>query len=396
MRRLVLALVALAAVGLAVWALLPRPVEVDLADVAPRTITVIVEEEGQARIREVFVVSATIAGQLQRINLHAGDTVVADQTIVALIGPAAPALLDARARAVAEATAAAARAAVDLARAQLMQAEAALEFRTAEANRAKALFERLAVSQSFRDAAVLEERTALAAVDSASANLAVRQRELESARAVLDAADGMGAPACCAELVAPVSGRVLRVLTENAQVVAPGTPILEVGNPAELEIVVELLSRDAVRVRPGAKAWISGWGGPALAARVERVEPSAITRISALGIEEQRVEVILSLEGDPAGWEALGHGFRVVVGITLWQGEGVLSVPVGALFRDGSDWATYVLRDGRAKLQVIRLGERDSDHAEVLEGLAAGDRVILHPSDQVADGVRVTAIAPGH
>lgn len=394
MRRLVLAGVVLAAVALAVWALMPRPVEVDLAEVAPRTITVTVQEEGQARIREVFVVSATIPGQLQRIDLHAGDSVTADQTVVAVIGPAAPALLDARARAVAEATAAAAQAAVDLARAQLMQAEAALDFRTAEANRAKALFERLAVSQSFRDAAVLEERTALAALESATANLAVRERELESARAVLQAAAGSTDLACCAELVAPVSGRVLRVLTEDAQVVAAGTPILEIGNPADLEIVVELLSRDAVRVRPGSAARITGWGGAALAARVERVEPSAVTRVSALGIEEQRVEVILSLQGDPASWEALGHGFRAVVEITLWQGEGVLSVPVGALFRDGSDWAVYVLRDGRAELQVIRLGERDASHAEVLEGLAPGDRVILHPSDQVADGTRVTAMSP--
>lgn len=392
MRRLALALTLLAIVGLAVWALLPRPVAVELAEVGPATITVTVEEEGEARIREVFVVSATIAGQLQRINLHAGDTVVADQTVVALIGPAPPALLDARSRAVADATVAAAQAAVDLARAQHLQAEATLEFRTAEANRAKALYERLAISESARDAAVLDERTARAAVDSATANLAVRERELESARAVIEAASGPGPAPCCEQLVSPVSGHVLRVLTENAQVVAPGTPILEVGNPGDLEIVVDLLSRDAVRVRPGAAARITGWGGEALTAQVDRIEPSAITRVSALGIEEQRVEIALTLHGDPSRWQALGHGFRAVAEITLWQGEGVLSIPIGALFRDGSDWATYVLRDGRARLQIIRLGERDSQRAQVLEGLAAGDQVILHPSDRITDGVRVTAL----
>lgn len=391
MRRLVLALAVLAALGLGLWALMPRPVEVELALVAPRTITVTIEEDGEARIREVFVVSATIAGQLQRINLHAGDTVTADETVVALIGPAAPALLDARARAVAEAAAAAAQAAVDLARAQLMQAEAALDFSRAEANRATALIERRAISQSAFDAAILDQRTAEATVDSAKANLSVRERELESARAVLAAADGTEEAVCCERLVSPVSGRVLRVLTENAQVVAPGTPILEVGNPADLEVVVELLSGDAVRVRPGAEAVITGWGGDPLPARVERVEPSALTRISALGIEEQRVEVALALTGDPAGWQALGHGFRAVARITLWREDGVLSIPVGALFRDGSDWAAYVLRDGRARLQLIRLGQRDADHAQVLEGLAEGDQVILHPSDLVADG---TAVAP--
>ncbi|MCU0829740.1 MAG: HlyD family efflux transporter periplasmic adaptor subunit [Tabrizicola sp.] len=389
MRRLILALSAIALVAALVWAFMPSPVPVELAEVAPRTITVTVEEEGVAEIREVFVVSATIAGQLQRLNLHAGDTVVADKTVVALIGPAPPALLDARARAVAEATVAAAQAAVDLARAQLMQAEAASEFRSTEASRAKALFERLAISQSARDAAILEERSALAAVDSAKANLSVRNRELESARAVLEAANGTVDPACCERLVSPVSGRVLRVLTENAQVVAPGTPILEVGNPGDLEIVVELLSRDAVRVRPGANATISGWGGPALTARVARVEPSAVTRVSALGIEEQRVEVALTLSGDPSQWQSLGHGFRAVAEITLWQGDAVLSIPVGALFRDGSNWAAYVLRDDRAHLQLIRLGERDADHAQVLDGLVAGDQVILHPSDRVADGTRV-------
>jgi HlyD family secretion protein len=354
-------------------------------------VDVLVEEEGEARIREVFTISASIAGRLERIGLHAGDTVIAGETVVARIGPAAPVLLDSRARAVAEAGAAAAEAATELARAQLAQAEAALEFATAEANRSVALVARGAVSQRAHDSAIREQRTAEAAVASAEANLAVRERELESARAVLGAGrEGEEGP-CCVELRAPVSGKVLRVLTESAQVVQAGTPILEIGDPGALEVRVNLLSRDTVALRAGAEAQVTGWGGPPIAARVERIEPSAMTRVSALGIDEQRVEVILALEGDRAAWQGLGHGFRVVARILTWRGEDVLSIPVGALFRDGSDWAVFALRGGRARLVPVVLGARNDSHAQVLSGVAEGDLVILHPGDKVADGVTVAA-----
>lgn len=390
MRRILLLLAAAAVVGLGIWAFLPRPVPVEIASVERRNIEVSVEEEGKARIREVFTVSATTAGKLQRISLHAGDQVTAGQTVVALIGPAAPTLLDARAEAVAEANVAAAAAAVDLAAAQLDQAEARLEFLTAEASRAEALFEKSAISKRLLDSAMLDQRTGQATVDSARANLFVRKQELESARAVLTPGTPTPAQDCCTSLVSPVSGRVLRVLTENEQVVQSGTPILEVGNPGDLEVVVELLSRDAVRIGDGAEAEITGWGGSPIRARVQRVGPSAKTVISALGIEEQRVEVILSLQGDPKDWSRLGDGFRVIARILLWRGEDVLSIPVGALFRDGPDWAAFVVRDGRARLQTITLGERNENFAQVLDGLSAGDQVIVHPSDRISDGIAVT------
>jgi HlyD family secretion protein len=365
-------------------------VETDL--VAPRDISVAVEEQGKARIREVYVVSATIAGRLARGTLHAGDPVVAGQTIVAALGPVAPALLDARARAIAKATVAAAGSAVDLARAQLAEAEAARDFARAEAARARALFERSAIAQRALDAAVLGQMTAEAAAQSARSGLDVRERELDSARAVI-AADAAGAgDACCVTIVAPVSGRVLRVLTEDEQVVAPGTPIIEIGDLADLEVVVEVLSRDAVRIRKGARATVTGWGGAPIAAEVDRIEPSAVTRISALGIEEQRVEVILGLRGDAALWQTLGHGFRVIARIEVWRGEGVLSIPVGALLRDGSDWAAYAVEDGRARLRRVEIGARDDAAAEVLGGLPEGTAVILHPGDRIADGVSVEAL----
>lgn len=394
MRRLIPILAAAALTGLVIWAFLPQPVPVEVATIAPRTIEVAVEQEGIARIREVFTISATTGGKLQRIGLHAGDRVVAGETVVAVIGPAAPALLDARARAVGQATVAAAQSAVDLAAAQVAQAEAALEFMTSEAERSRILFERSTISKRFYDNAILEQRTAQAAHDSARANLSVRERELESARAVLDATSPNGADACCVELIAPVSGRVLRVLTEDEQVVLPGTPILEIGNPGNLEIVADLLSRDAVRVQDGAAARVTGWGGPPLTAEVRRIDPSARTRVSALGIDEQRVEVILHLTGDPQDWQSLGHGFRVVARITVWTGDDVLSIPVGALFRDGSDWATYVIRDGRARMQVITLGDRNEDFAELVSGLTGGDQVILHPSDRIAEGTAVAIPVP--
>jgi HlyD family secretion protein len=391
MRRLIPIAAGLAVIAFVVWAFLPRPIEVELAEVAPRSLQVTVEEEGEARIREVFTVSATIAGKLQRIGLHAGDAVTEGEP-VASIGPAAPVLLDSRSRAVAEATAAAAQAAMDLARAQVAQAEATRDFAASEVNRATALYQKGAVSERAYDNAVRDQRTAEAAVNSALANLAVREKELESAQAVLST-EGTAAR-CCIEILAPVSGRVLRVLTENEQVVQPGTPILELGDPGKLEVVVDLLSRDAVRVQVGATATITGWGGPPLAALVERVEPSAVTKVSALGIEEQRVTVILALEGEAADRAELGHGFRVIAAIAIWQAEDVLTIPVGALFRDGQDWATYVVRDGRVALQRIELGERNERFAQVLGGLEAGDRVILHPSDQVSAGVKVLPL-PG-
>lgn len=389
MRRVTYALAALVIAGLAFWAFRPAPVEVELAEIAPRSFDVRVEEDGVARIRDVFTISASNAGRLQRIGLHAGDPVVANETVVAVIGPAAPVLLDARSRAIAEATVAAARAATDLARAQLAQAEAALDLATSEANRTRALYERGTVSERVRDTALSAHKTAETAVSSALANLSVREKELESAQAVLRSDQTPDADPCCVNIVAPTSGRVLRVLTESEQVVQPGTPILEIGDPGKLEVVVDLLSRDAVRVREGAGAAIIGWGGAALEARVERIEPSARTRVSALGIDEQRVETILSLQGDPAEWAGLGHGFRVVARITLWQGVDILSIPVGALFRDGSDWATFVVTDGRARLTPITLGERNEEFAQVLSGVAAGAAVILHPGDTVADGVSV-------
>ena len=258
----------------------------------------------------------------------------------------------------AEAGASAAQAATDLARAQLAQAEADRDYATSEMNRATALYAKGAVSQRTYDNAIRDQKTAQAAVSSALANLAVREKELESALAMLKP-DG-GAGKCCVTILAPVSGRVLRVLTESEQVVQPGTPILELGDPGNLEIAVDLLSRDAVRVAEGAEATITGWGGAPIPARVARVEPSAVTKISALGIDEQRVKVILTLTAPPEDWQALGHGFRVIARIALWRGDNVLTIPGRRAFprRVGLGDLCPPRRQGRSATDHARRTER--------------------------------------
>ena len=385
MRRILAAAALAACALLLVWVFRPDPVPVETVKVTRGDLSVEVEAEGEARIREVVILSAPMTGLLHRVTLHPGDAVAAGQG-VAQIGPVPPTLLDARTRAVAEAGAAAAAAAVELAQSQLGQAEATLSFARTEADRARTLFARAALSQRLLDKAILAERAAEASVASARASLAVREKERQSADAAVNGADAGGRD-CCTEVIAPVAGSVLRVLTEDEQVVPASTPIMEIGDLGNLEIIVHVLSQDAVDIVAGSGAVITGWGGPDLAAQVIRVDPSATTRISALGIEEQRVEVRLALTKAPP--PALGHGFRATARITVRTATDVLRVPVGALFRVGRDWAVYTVVDGKAALTRVTIGLRNDENAEVLNGLAEGAVVILHPADSVADGTAV-------
>jgi HlyD family secretion protein len=391
LRRLFVFMILLAVAAGLSWAFWPRPLGVETALIEARDIRVTVEEEGKSRIREVFAVSAPITGQVLRNNLHPGDAVVKDETVVAALRPAAPGLLDARLKRVAEAAAASARASVGLAAAEVKQAEAQLTFIKTELERAERLSQQGTISDRALDKARLDVATAAAALDSAKASLTVRERELQRAEAAL-IENETGEGPCCTEIKAPVTGRILRVLAESEQVVQAGTPLVEIGDPQDIEIMAEVLSRDAVEIRPGAAAVIDNWGGPPLAATVKRVDPSAVTKVSALGIEEQRVAVILDLVGE-AGRGSLGDGFRVVARITVWEGKGLVAVPVAALFRQGGDWAVYVVSNGRAELRLLELGRRNSQYSDVTKGLAVGDTVILHPSDQMADGVAVAPAA---
>lgn len=393
--RIISAVIGIIIVAAIAWALWPRPIAVETATVDLRDLTITVEEEGTSRIRDVFTVSAPVAGQLLRTTLQIGDDVVAGTSVVASIQPMGPGLLDERTRKMAEAAADAARAGIDLADIQLTQAQAQLAFAEDENGRAVILAEKGLIPERAFEKAQLDLTVARQQVESAKAALEVRQRELDSAQAaLLEGQGGDGSGACCELVLAPVTGRVLSIPSESAQVVQAGTPLVEIGNPQDMEIVVELLSRDAVRVDVGARATISGWGGSDLLAEVNRVNPAAVTRVSALGIEEQRATVRLRLLDPPLTWRRLGHGFRVIAHIVVWQGTGLLTVPASALFRQGGDWAAFVVTDGKAMARVIELGERNAEYAEVRSGLAQGETVIVYPGDTIADGVGIVVQNP--
>lgn len=386
--------VAAGVVAALVWAMAPRPVMVDLATIARGPLEVTVEDEGTTRIREVYTVSAPTSGKMLRSPLTVGDPVVAGVTVVARFAPGDPLFLDARSRRVAEATVEAAKSAVALAETQVDQARSQLAFARSDLRRATELAEHRTIAERNLEKARLDVATGESAVASALATLDVRRRELESARAQLiqPGEGGARSAECCIEVRSPVNGRVLRIIAESEQVVGAGSPLVEIGDANDLELVVDLLSRDAVRVEPGASARIESWGGEAtLAARVRRVEPTGYTKVSALGIEEQRVKVVLDFVDPPEKWRRLGHVFRIVARIVVWRGDSEIAVPIGALFRSGERWAVFALAEGRAKLRPVEIAERNQRFARVVSGLAEGERVILHPSDAIRDGTRIEA-----
>jgi HlyD family secretion protein len=393
-RRTVAVLIGLGLLALIVWALLPQPVPVDMATIKKGPLEVTVEDEGVTRIHDVYTVSSPILGKMLRSPREVGDKVLADKTLVAEIEPAAPTFLDVRSQRVNEAAVHAAQAAVDLAEAKIKEANAQLEFAKNDLRRAQDLAASKTISARTLEKAKLDVDSGEAAVASAKATLEVRRRELESAKAHLiqpgEAKAGERSPSCCIEVRSPIDGVVLKIIAESEQVVQPGAPLVEIGNPNDLEIAVDFLSRDAVRIKPGARARIESWGGDKiLAARVKRIEPTGFTKVSALGIEEQRVKVILDFTGPPAEWKRLGHGYRVIAHVVVWHSDDVLQVPLGALFREGENWAVFVVADGRAQRRIVKIGERNLHAAHVLDGLKPGEQVVLHPSDRVHDGVRV-------
>ncbi len=384
----------IALVGALFWALRPQEIPVDTSKVGRANFLVTVDEEGKTRIRDVFVVAAPFAGTVRRSPVKVGDSVVKDETTVAVIDPPAPTIRDVRTSLELETQVKTCEAAVKLADAELRQAQAELKFAEGEFERTQTLTRKgVAASRTLeRVEADLKQRQA--AVARAEANILLRKSELDGARARQlgpeEATARTGAAATCSlEVKSPESGNILKLIAESEQTLNIGAPLLEIGDPSNLEIVIELLSADAVKVKPGAKAAIEGWGGPTLHARVTRVEPSGFTKVSALGIEEQRVKTILTLEGPSKDWERLGHDYRVFARIEVFQAPDTLVVPLGALFRRGADWCVFTVMDGRAQVRVVGIGERNNSSAQVLSGLVEGEEFILHPSDRVVDGVRV-------
>jgi HlyD family secretion protein len=378
------------------WAFWPRPEPVDIAVVERAPLIVTLDEEGETRVRDRFVVSAPLAGRVLRIELEPGDAVEADKTVLATFQPQTPTLLDARSRAEAEAGAQAARATLERTRADRDRAGAELEFAEAEVERFRRLAADRIVSDEELESAELAARSRKEALEAAEFATQTARYQLEVARArLLDGAalggnphpSNAGAPI---SLRSPVDGVVLRRLRESEAVVPAGEPLLEVGQPAQLEIVADYLSADAVKIRAGNRVLIGEWGGArALEGVVRRVEPSGFMKISALGVEEQRVNVVVDFVEAPEARPGLADGFRVELKVVLWEGEDVLQIPTGSLFRDRDEWAVFAVENGRARLCQVEIGRRGGLVAEVVGGLEAGDEVLLHPGDSIVEGLRV-------
>lgn len=371
----------------------PGATPVDIAEVSRGPLTVSVRDEARTRVRDVYVVSAPVAGRLLRVGNRAGEAVEAGATI-AVIQPTPPTLLDERSRRELLAGTGAAEAGLGLARAELERAEAQLAYARLELERTETLFAATVASRSALDRARLESRAAAAAVDTARAAVAVREAELRAARARLTG-PGAGASGAAVTVRSPVSGRILRVLQESESAVPQGAPLAEIGDAGDLEIVAELLSSDAALIASGAAATIEAWGGPALAGRVRQVEPYGFRKISALGVEEQRVNVIIDPVNPPRAWARVGHGYRVEVAVTVWRADAVVRTPVAALFRDRGHWAVFRIEGGRARLRRVEIGQNNGDLAEVRSGLNPGDRVVLYPNQSIADGVRLRVRSQG-
>lgn len=392
-RILMLAAVASIA-ALFVWLMWPQPVSVDVAKVVVGHMEIAIEEEGVNRIREVYTVSTPVAGKVERSLREVGDHVIAGVTPVAAIRPVDPAMLDARTRQELVHAVEAAKADKDFATSTLLQAGKELQYFETELKRARTLVDRKVMAPSAMERHQLDTDSARQRLESAKALLDVRLHNLEMAEArLLGPAKSLEPGAqkdCCVTVTAPVNGTILNIPVENEQVVQAGTPLLEIGNPLDTEIAVDLLSSDAINVKLGATARISGWGGSIeLKARVTRVNPAAFTKVSALGIDEQRVKAILEIVDPPSQWTGLGHQYRILAHILTWQSDNALQIPLSAVFRKRGEWAAFKVVDGKAKLTKIETGQMNSTHVQVLNGLTEGQTVIVHPSDLIEDGVRV-------
>ncbi|EMR14248.1 RND family efflux transporter MFP subunit [Methylophaga lonarensis MPL] len=376
----------------------PRPEAVDIVLVQRQDMQLTINEEARTRVRDAYMVSAPIAGRLLRVEAEPGDPVIGGETIIARMLPINPSALDIRTREQGLAAVNAAEAALRMARADLNKAIADKELAEAEQQRIRQLHERGLVTRSELDRAVRGYRASQADHDTAIAAIAMREADLANARARLISFNDPLSPASSVTnsntipLVAPVSGRILRILQKSETTLEAGASILEIGDTAEdLEILAELLSSDAVRVSVGDPVFIDHWGGPErLTGQVEQVEPWGFTRFSALGVEEQRVNTIIRFTDDPDKRRALGHGYRVEVSIVVWQAHDVLTVPSAALFRHHGSWAVFVVDERqRVQLRQVSIGVNNGMNAQVLEGLTEHERVVIYPGPEVQEGRRV-------
>ena len=391
-RSLLYAVPAVLIAALLWYAFAPPPAEVDVVAVTRGKLEVTVNEDGKTRIKERYVVSTPLAGELLRVDLHAGDPVQAGETLLAVIEPGDPSLLDVRTKAEAEARVKAAEARQLHARTQRDRARATKTYAQTEHDRAERLLPKKAVTEEAYSSAVHLLRTATE--DERAAEFAVRiaDFELQQAQAALTRTQPSDqSPVGSFEIRSPVNGEVLRVFQESAAMLPEGTRLMELGDRTDLEVEVDVLSSDGVRIPIGAKVYLDHWGSTRpLLARVRVVEPQAFLKVSALGVEEQRVNVIADFVDPPGARERLGDAYRVETRIVIWEGGNVLKVNAGALFRKRGGWAVYRIVNGLAKLTDVQVGRTSGIETEIIDGLDENDQLVAYPSDQVRDGVRVT------
>ncbi len=385
-------------VAIFAWALRPQPVPVETVEVRKGLFEQSIEEDGKTRVRERYIVSAPLAGRLSRVRLKAGDAVRAGMT-VAVLSPSAPSMLDARTASELAERVGAAEAGLAQSRAKVAHAEAALDQARTDVTRQKKLQGEGFVAPAALEQAQLAERLQAKELEAARFAQDGSAHDLGQARAALmRARDGAGAkrPGTAWEVASPVNGHVLRVLQESEAVVGVGTTLLEIADPADLEIVIDVLSTDGRRIAAGARVDIDAGAGLKLEGRVRRVEPSAFTKVSALGVEEQRVNVIVDIVSPAEQWRGIGDQFRIDARIIAFERKDAIVAPIAALFREGEHWAVYVATDGRAQKRHVKVGGRTSTEAWIEEGITAAERVIVYPSESVVDGVRVKPVrGPG-
>lgn len=380
------------ALAIAVWLLRPQPVLVELGQVRVGTLDITVTEEARTRARNVYTVSAPVAGRVVRSPRIVGDPVTKNETTLAILRPTMPAFIDERTRSELRAALTAADATIQLTQHEVRRLEAERQLADSELRRAKALAERNVLADESLEMAIRAAEVTEHALAAANAELEVQRNNRAAIEAQLAGPNdynrgGNGMREL--RLTAPISGEVLRILQESEAVVAAGTPLIEVADTSELEIEADLLSTDAVKIEPGAPARVLDWGGAALEAHVTRIDPAGFEKVSALGIEELRVPVILDLVSPEREWQQLKHNFRVTVEISVARLEDRLLVPSPALFRHGEEWAVFAAEEGRARLRDVEVGLRNETFTEVIDGLSAAESVILFPDERIADGTRV-------
>ncbi len=390
-RRILIITVSVAVIAALVYGFTPKPAGVDMAEVKKGPMRMTIDEEGKTRVKDRFVVSAPVAGFLRRIELEVGDAIKKGQ-IVAELEPLRSSVLDPRSRAEALASVSSAQATLNAVKEEERSAEASAEYAGKNIERQKRLFESGYVAKDTLEQADADAKRTEAGRLSAEARVKAARAELDRARSLLghSAAEGTVDRERVVLIKAPAPGRVLKINHESEGVIASGEPVIEIGDPETIEVKAEVLSADAVKIKPGVAVLFERWGGSdPLSGVVRVVEPAAFTKISSLGVEEQRVLVIADITSVPEAWKRLGDGYRVEASFVIWEGKDLLQVPSSALFRKGEGWAVFVIDKNRARLKEVVVGHRNGLVAEIVSGLAEKEQVITHPDELIKDGVRV-------